>query len=49
MNVSFENEENYKCKKEEDKIIFEGKWELDDFTEDKNEQSLPKDIAIVIN
>ena len=49
INVSFENEENYKCKKEEDKIIFEGKWELDDFTEDKNEQSLPKDIAIVIN
>ena len=49
INVSFENEENYKSKKEEDKIIFEGKWELDDFTEDKNEQSLPKDIAIVIN
>ena len=49
INVSFENEENYKCKKEEDKIIFEGKWELDDFTYDQNEQSLPKDIAIVIN
>ena len=49
IKVSFENKENYKYKKEDDKIIFEGKWELDDFDENKNDQSLPKDIIMKIN
>ena len=49
IKVSFENKENYKSKKEDDKIIFEGKWELDDFDENKNDQSLPKDIIMKIN
>ena len=48
IKVSFENKENYKSKKEDDKIIFEGKWELDDFDADKSDKSLPKDIIMEI-
>ena len=48
QNVTFENKKNYKYKKNEEKIIFEGNWELDGLEEEKSIQYLPKEIILKI-
>ena len=44
--VSFGNDKEYKYTKDEDKIVFEGNWELDNDNEENNEDYLPKEIII---
>ena len=45
--VSFGNNKEYKYKEEEEKIIFEGNWELNDNNnEEKEEEFLPKEICL---
>ena len=44
--VSFGNDKEYKYKEVEEKIIFEGNWELDDSNEEKEEEYLPKEIYL---
>ena len=47
-NVSFGQDKKYKYKETEEKITFEGNWELDDSNDEKNEKILPKEIFLKI-
>jgi hypothetical protein len=44
--VSFGGKNEYKYKETEEKIIFEGNWELENNEEDKNQEYLPKEIHL---
>ena len=44
--VSFGNDKEYKYKEVEEKIIFEGNWELDDSNGEEEEEYLPKEIYL---
>ena len=47
-NVSFGKDKKYKYKETEEKIIFEGNWELDDSSDEKSEIIIPKEIILKI-
>ena len=44
--ISFGENKEYKYKKTEEKIIFEGNWELENIDEDKEQGYLPKEIFL---
>lgn len=44
--ISFGENKEYKYKKTEEKIIFEGNWESENIDEDKEQGYLPKEIFL---